>query len=68
MMTLLRGLYSIATQRGEGLRPELLEMVSPPPQSSIAKMGDASPDKIASPELDKCARSAEIVALPVQKR
>lgn len=34
MMTLLRGLHAIATQRGDGLRPELLEAVLSAPGSA----------------------------------
>lgn len=33
MTTLLRGLHSIAAQRGDGLRPELLRVLSLEPES-----------------------------------
>lgn len=32
MITLLRGLHSIAAQRGDGLHPELLRRIAPTPE------------------------------------
>lgn len=49
MMTLLRSLQAIAAQRGDGLHPELLEMIMPSAVwSKIEKMGSAPPAKDAS--------------------
>jgi hypothetical protein len=43
MMTLLRGFHSIAAQRGDGLRPELLEMITRSPAwSGLAKLGEVT--------------------------
>jgi hypothetical protein len=73
MMTLLRGLHAIAAQRCDGLRPELLDMITPSPAwSNIEKMASAFPAKGASAsqgeESEKPVSSAEIVTLPIQKR
>lgn len=58
MMTLLRGLHAIAAQRGDGLRPELLEMITPSPAwSNIEKMGNAAPAERDNPSPNDEARS-----------
>ncbi len=45
MMTLLRGLHSIAAQRGDGLRPELLRRLVPSaPWSDIKRASDTGVD------------------------
>jgi hypothetical protein len=53
MMTLLRGLHSIAAQRGDGLRPEFLRMSTPSPawdgiertsSGAVAEDIDGKPD------------------------
>jgi hypothetical protein len=49
MMTLLRLLHSIAAARGDGLRPELLEMITPSATwSDIKRASDAGVDDKAS--------------------
>ncbi|MEI3854353.1 MULTISPECIES: hypothetical protein [Ensifer] len=73
MMTMLRGLHSIAAQRGDGLRPELLRMIRPSQAwSGVEHMGSAacSQDTDSKPadEMDQPARSAKVLAMPSRKR
>lgn len=73
MMTLLSRLHAIAAQRGDGLRPELLEMITPSAaRSGIEQMGSTTtlehPDATASNDPAKHVPSAEVVTLPPQKR
>lgn len=72
MMTLLRGFHAIAAQRGDGLRPELLEMMSPSRAwSNVEKMENARVADVATTmQTDTPAEgvtSAEIVVLPVKR-
>ena len=72
-MTLLRGLHSIAAQRGNGLRPELLRMITPSPAwSGNERMGSAAcgqdTDGKPASEMEQPTRSAEVVAMPLRKR
>ncbi|MBV7521220.1 hypothetical protein [Ensifer sp. ENS12] len=73
MMTLLRGLHSIAAQRGDGLRPELLRMITPSPAlSGDERMGSAAigEDTGGKPadEMEQPTRSAEVVPMLLRKR
>lgn len=72
MMTLLRGFHAIAAQRGDGLRPELLEMMSRSRAwSNVEQMENARvADGATTTQTDTPAEgvtSAEIVALPVKR-
>lgn len=66
MMTLLRGLHSIAAQRGDGLRPELLRMVATSPGwSEVERISNAAVnDDIDGKHERRSSQSAEVVALP----
>jgi hypothetical protein len=73
MMTLLRGLHSIAAQHGDGLRPEFLRIITPSPAcarverlGSVAIVGDTRAKPVD--EMERHTRSAEVVAAPLQKR
>jgi len=75
MMTLLRGLHSIAAQRGDGLRPELLEMTTPSPAwAEVERMSGAmiieDTEGKTAPEMERRAQSqsAEVVVMPPRKR
>jgi hypothetical protein len=73
MMTLLRALHSIAARRGDGLRPEFLQMTTQsPPWPEIEKMaadGDpAETEESCASEVPENAPIAEILPLPVRKR
>ena len=73
MMTLLRGLHSIAAQRGDGLRPELLRMIKPSPAwSEVERIGRATiaedTDGNPADEMERQVQSAEVVAMPLRKR
>jgi len=73
MMTLLRGLHSIAAQRGDGLRPELLRMITPPPAwPGDERMGNAAcgqdTDGKPADVMEQPTRSAEVVPMPLRKR
>jgi hypothetical protein len=73
MITLLRGLHSIAAQRGDGLRPELLRILTPSSAwSGVERMGSATvgddTDAKTADDMAKHARSADVVAMPLQKR
>mgnify|MGYP000036967835 CR=1 FL=1 len=73
MITLLRGLHSIAAQRGDGLRPEFLTMTTPSPAwAGVERMGvtttagDAggtSADRLVAGE-----KMAEVAVMPQRKR
>jgi hypothetical protein len=72
MMSLLRGLHSIAAQRGDGLRPELLEMLTPSAAwSTIEKKSDIPPANGACASRDEGpehrAPTVEIMRLPARK-
>jgi hypothetical protein len=73
MMTLLRGLHPVAAQRGDGLRPELFRTSTPSPAwvggerlGSVAIVEDTGAKSVD--EMERHARSAEIVVEPLQKR
>ncbi|KRD68196.1 hypothetical protein [Ensifer sp. Root278] len=73
MMTLLRGLHSIAAQRGDGLPPELLRMITPSPAwSEVERMGSAAigQDTGGKPadEMEQPTRSAEVVPMLLRMR
>jgi hypothetical protein len=72
MMTLLRALHSIAALRGDGLRPEFLQMTTQsPPWPEIEKIAaDGDPAEAEEPcvgEVPQSAPAAEILPLPVRK-
>ncbi|WKL22474.1 hypothetical protein QYR00_18385 [Agrobacterium tumefaciens] len=73
MVTLLQSLHSITTQRGDGLRAELLGIFTPPPTwSGVEQMRkaitceeiDGAPGDKMKPDI----LSAEIVRMPLRKR
>ncbi|PZP54081.1 MAG: hypothetical protein DI595_01185 [Agrobacterium fabrum] len=73
MMTLLHRLHTIAAQRGDGLRPELLRMISP--SSTWSAIDDAARAASVSVESERSEQqqardrlSAEIVVLPARPR
>jgi hypothetical protein len=73
MMTLLRGLHSIAAQRGDGLRPELLRVFTPSHAwtevervGSVAILDDTGAKAVNETERD--GRSAEAVPMLLPKR
>lgn len=67
-MTLLRGLHSIAAQRGDGLRPELLRMMTPSPAwSGVERMSEATEGVDRKPADDLRIQTAEVVAMPRKK-
>lgn len=73
MMTLLRGLHSIAAQRGDGLRPELLRMTTASPAWSGGEhMGrtayDQHTDGRPADEMEHLTRSARVVPMPLRMR
>lgn len=72
MMTLLRSLHTIAAQRGDGLCPELLNMVAPSPAWAGLERMEHGIGVAKGARLDGGAkgngRSAEIVVLAAQKR
>jgi hypothetical protein len=74
MMTLLLGLHAIAAQRGEGLRPEFLRMITGSSAwADVERMDGASSventdDDNPVEEIGKNDRSAEVVAIPLQKQ
>jgi len=73
MKTLLHGFHAIAAQRGDGLRPEFLEMMSPSrmfPNIGEMENGAGARDhnfdrRDAAPECESCT---EVVILPVRRR
>lgn len=73
MMMLLRSLHSIASQRGDGLRPELLRMIAPSsPWTDVEKMfNELSTSETAEKPADDAnrqPRSATIIVMPFNKR
>jgi hypothetical protein len=73
MMTLLRTLHPIAARRGDGLRPELLEMIAPSPACSdlekVADVGNVGEKRVcASDQHGGRAPTAEIVRFSPQRR
>jgi hypothetical protein len=72
MMSLLRGLHSIAAQRGDGLRRELLRMLTPSATwSDIEQTSDAGVDDEAAEstigEEGVRSRPTNVVALSPRK-
>jgi len=69
MMTLLRSLHAIAAQRGDGLRPEFLEMTTPSPAWSNIEALVCAPAKTdAKRKPERWHPDADVVTFPIQKR
>jgi hypothetical protein len=68
-MTLFRGFHSIAAQRGDGLRPELLKLFTSEPPSSIkGSAAPNAPDAECKGQANVEGPSVEIVNFPASRR